>query len=533
MRPETSTADQLALTPAASQWAKIGVKRHRGINAPLFALRSAQSSGIGEYLDLVPLIDWCAEVGFDVIQLLPLNDSGMETSPFSALSAFALDPKYLSLQALPNVDKYANLSVLLASLRALNGSPHVEYEKIYELKQLFMRQYVANEVSVIESTVGYTQFLEENRWLEGYCLFKALKSRYRGESWENWPFEERDPSPAVVAKLCQRDQSEVRYHQAVQYLCFSQLKQVREHAEARNVWLKGDIPILINRESADVWLHRNLFRLDLTAGAPPDIYSAVGQKWGFPIYHWPAHEKEQFNWWRERLRFVVNFYHIYRIDHIVGFFRLFAIPVDRPASEGFFQPDDKATWVAQGEKILEMMVRDNPLLPIGEDLGVIPSSVRATMRRMGIAGTKVLRWERLWDEQDQPFILPSEFDAISLTTISTHDSQTFRGWWDDYPAEAAAYAKARGWPFVQQWTPEIQRLTLLDAHDSKSLFHIDLLQEYLALFPELVWPTADEERINVPGTVERRNWRYRFRPPIEEITYHKGLRKAITDLLKA
>ncbi len=531
MGVEPSVVDYLSQVPSAAPWARVGVRPHHGINVPLFSLRSAQSAGIGEYLDLLPLIDWCEEVGLDVIQLLPLNDSGTETSPFSALSAFALDPKYLSLHSLSNATEYANLSVLLDSLRALNGSQHIQYEKIYHLKQMFMRQYLAQEGQALLSTPGYVQFVEQNEWLGGYSLFKALKSRYLGDSWENWPAEEREPTPTVVAELSQRYQSEVMYHQMIQYLCFQQMRQVREHAEVKNVWLKGDIPILINRESADVWLHRGLFSMDLTAGAPPDMYSVEGQKWGFPIYYWPAHEEDDYRWWRARLRYVSHFYHIYRVDHIVGFFRIFAIPVDKPPSEGHFEPDDKHSWTAQGKKILEMMIGESPLLPIGEDLGVIPPSVRTTMHQLGIPGTKVLRWERLWEEEDPAFILPLEFDPISLTTVSTHDSQVFRDWWQAYPAEAAEYAESRGWSYGPQWTPELQKMMMQDAHRGTSLFHIDLLQEYLGLFPELIWPTADEERINVPGTVDRRNWRYRFRPPIEEIAHHKGLKKEIIDLV--
>lgn len=177
------------------------------------------------------------------------------------------------------------------------------------------------------------------------------------------------------------------------------------------------------------------------------------------------------------------------------------------------------------------MIHESPLLPIGEDLGVIPPSVRTTMHQLGIPGTKVLRWERLWEKEGQPFILSSELDPVSLTTISTHDSQVFREWWNDYPEEAEEYAKTCGWTYIQPWAPEVQRLALLEAHQrSASLFHIDLLQEYLALFPELIWPTADEERINVPGSVEKRNWRYRFRSPIEEIARHKGLKKMVAEI---
>lgn len=522
--------DLLMHCPTAAQWARVGIRKHHGINVPLFALRSVHSSGIGEYLDLIPLIDWCAEVGLDVIQLLPLNDTGPETSPFSALSAIALDPKYLSLNSLPNVRDYPNLPVLMESLRALNGAQLIQYEKIHDLKQLFLRQYFAAEAAAIMETSDYQKFVSEQDWLEGYCLYKTMRNRYLGENWDRWPSEVRDPKPALVKELSERYQREINYHRVVQYLCYQQMKRVREYAESKGVLLKGDIPILINRESADVWLCRELFDLKLTAGAPPDMYAEEGQKWGFPLYNWVAHEKEQFHWWKNRLRYVANFYHLYRLDHIVGFFRIFAIPFDKTPSEGYFLPNQKEACNAQGKAILEMMVRESPLLPIGEDLGVIPPYVRATMHQLGICGTKVPRWERNW-KGDESFIPATTFDPLSMTTLSTHDSQGFRMWWEEYPEEAELYSESRNWEHSPVWSPELQSRALMDAHRSSSLFHIDLLQELLALFPELVWTSGEEERINTPGTIDRRNWRYRFRPPIEEIAHHKGLKEKIKELV--
>lgn len=496
------------------QWEKIGYRHHHGIALPLSAIRTPTGSGIGEYRDLIPLIEWCASCGFDIIQLLPLNDSGSDPSPYSAHSALALHPIYLSLRDLPEVER-------VESWDEENRAQRVNYLEVLQKKEQFLRRYFSKVFHSISYLPGYLAFIQENPWVEGYALYKALKSAHHDLPWWEWEEALRTPSEATLKALKERYQEEMNYHQFVQYLCFDQLQGVKATCDKVGIFLKGDIPILINRDSADVWLHRELFLLGFSAGAPPDMFSKEGQFWGFPLYNWQEVEKEHFAWWRTRLQVAEKLYHLYRIDHIVGFFKIWAIPMGKTAKEGFFMPQDENEWLTQGEKILRMMCEASFMLPIGEDLGAVPDSVRSMMQRLGIAGTKVLRWERRW-HTDQSFIDPKEFSPLSMSCVSTHDSETLWQWWTRHPDEAHL-----GYPHA---TTLPRKEILKQCHSSGSLFHINLLQEYLSLFPELSWPNPDDERINIPGVILDTNWTYRFRPFLQEIISHTPLRALLEAL---
>lgn len=517
-------------TPAASQWKKIGIKPHHGIDIPLFALHSQTSCGIGEYPDLLPLIDWCQTVGFDVIQLLPLNDTGIDNAPYSALSANALNPLHLGLSQLPFIDEDPSLQQQLADLQRLNNSQRIAYPDVHHGKDNFLRDYFQRYASRFLNTPAYREFKQAQPWLAAYALFKALKIQYQWQSWESWPQQWKNPPKEACDTPPDELKNEVEFHSLVQYLCFLQLDAVKTHADQQNVLLKGDIPILINRESADVWFHQDLFLLDFSAGAPPDVYSEAGQKWGFPLYNWAAVKQQHYGWWIERLRTAERFYHMYRIDHIIGFFRIWAIPLPLPATEGYFLPADEHTWLPQGEEIMRMMLANSSMLPIGEDLGVVPPEVRSRLTSLGISGTKVMRWERRW-QTDQGFIPPETYPAESMTTVSTHDSETLALWWRDQPEEARLYAAARGWEYTPAITAQQRFDILQQSHHSGSLFHINLLQEYFPLVPGMSWDLPEDDRINIPGTISDRNWSYRFRPSVEEITSNAALKESIHGLL--
>lgn len=525
-----STSAHLSQCPAAEQWMRIGIRHHHGINIPLFSLHTESSTGIGEYADLHPLIDWCAKIGMDVIQLLPLNDTGLDSSPYSAISAFALNPIHLGLAHLPGAKQYPDLLQLIEQLQPLSHTPRVQYVQVRELKERFLQQYYAWEYPSIASSQDYHQFIAKNQWLRAYSLFKTIKKQRLWQSWEDWPEDLKKPTPATIESLTNRFLFEVQYHQFVQFLCHQQLKAVKEHAEKTGVFLKGDIPILISRESSDLWENRQLFNLDYSAGAPPDYYGPEGQKWGFPIFNWNALEQENYHWWRQRLDCAHDYYHLYRLDHIVGFFRIWAIPIEKPAKEGLFIPAEEKTWVDHGKKILSQITQSSPLLPIGEDLGTIPNGVRPCLHSLGICGTKVMRWERRWGTTNE-FISVTDYLPESMTTVSTHDSPTLAGWWKDLPDEARSYAKDKKWNYLPDLSHEQRRAILQESHHSSSLFHINLLQEYLALFPDLVAADSEQERVNIPGLISDQNWTYRFRPSVEEIISHEALAQAMSGLL--
>lgn len=523
--------ESILSTLAAAQWKGVGIKHHHGINVPLFSLRSKNSSGIGEFPDLLPVIPWCKELGLDVLQLLPMNDTGPESSPFLTLSAYALNPIHLGLEQLPRVQEYSALTTMLRELKPYNQSQRVNYPALYTARRAFLHEYFNRFHESIQSSQEFQTFLKENPWVQGYALFKALKEFSSWSSWESWPPEVKNPTTGSLAKLVSRFESDILFHQIIQFLCFQQLEKVKKTAQEQGVYLMGDLPILINRESADVWLERPLFLLEYAAGAPPDMYSAEGQKWGFPLYNWAEMEKDNYAWWRQRLRTASQFYHLYRIDHVVGFFRIWGIPLDEKATQGHFIPEDPLTWVAHGEKIMRIMLEEQSMLPIGEDLGVIPPSVRVCLQRLGICGTKVMRWERMWDE-DRRFIKPEDYSPISLTTVSTHDSETLQLWWSANPQDAQDYALYKGWAYTPLLGRDHHFEILKDSHHSASLFHINLFQEYLALIPSMTWGNLVDERINLPGIVSDTNWSYRFRPSVEQFTQSNELKLLIQELLQ-
>lgn len=525
-----STQEAILSTPAATQWKAIGIKEHHGFDIPLFSLHSKNSCGIGEFTDLLPLLPWLKELGLDVLQLLPLNDTGPESSPFLTLSAYALNPMHLGLEALPKVQEHSALTTMVRELKQFNKSQHVNYRALYSSRRTFLHEYFNRFHESIQASPEFQTFIKNNAWIQGYALFKALKEFSSWSSWENWPAEVKNPTPASLLKLLNRFESDILFHEIVQFLCFQQLQSVKKAAREHGVLIMGDIPILINRESADVWLERTLFNLDYSAGAPPDMYSEEGQNWGFPLYNWKEMEKTNYAWWRTRLKIAGQFYHLYRLDHIVGFFRIWGIPLNQKATEGRFIPEDRSTWIEHGEKIMRIMLEELSMLPIGEDLGVIPPEVRVCLKRLGICGTKVMRWERMWDE-DSRFINIQDYSPISLTTVSTHDSEPLQLWWTANPHEAHEYADHKGWVYTPTLSQEQQTSILWDSHHTPSLFHINLLQEYLALLPGMNWSSPSEERINLPGIVSEKNWSYRFRPSVEELTQSSDFKSLMRKLL--
>ncbi|MBI2742518.1 MAG: 4-alpha-glucanotransferase [Chlamydiales bacterium] len=515
---------------AHKHWEKIGIFPHHGFDIPLSAIHSKNSCGIGEFLDLIPLIDWCHEIKMDVIQLLPLNDSGNDPSPYNALSSCALNPIYLSLHALPFIDELPELHKSFTQMRALTQSPKVHYHEVKVQKLYWLRLYFAKAGKKLIKKPEFEQFIAENGWTISYGLFKTLKDILEQSLWQYWPDELKHPTKKQYDDLVECYWDEICFHICLQYLAFDQFKAVKKYAENARVLLKGDVPILISRDSADVWYHPNFFNLDYSAGAPPDPYSEEQQYWGFPLYRWEEKKKTQYSWWKQRLKVASNFFDLYRVDHVIGLFRIWAIPVGHPITQGHYIPTDESLWLPQGRELLTMMLSSFEMLPIAEDLGNVSPDIRLCLKELGIPGTKVIRWERRW-ETDKSFIPLDEYTPISMTTLSTHDSETLALWWRDIPLESKAFAKFKGWTYAPELTRAQRKEILWESHHTASLFHINLLQEYLALYPELVWPDPQDERINIPGKILPSNWTYRFRPSVEDLLAHENLQREIQEIV--
>ena len=509
-------------------WKKIGIYHHHGFCIPLFSLRSKKSCGIGEFLDILPIIDWCQELGMDIIQLLPLNETGPAFSPYNALSSCALEPMLLSLHALPHLEKKIELKKKLHLFSSLNSKKYIDYLYVKKKKLSWLYEYYLSFFDFFRKDEHFLTFCRQNHWLENYALFHSIKDDLQEDQWQKWPKDLQDLSEKNFSFLLKKHEKKINFYFLLQYLSFYQMESVKEYAQKKKVFLKGDIPILISPSSCDVWSDRKIFDMSHIAGCPPDDYEPKGQKWGFPLFNWDLLKKRGFDWWKRRLNVASSCYHIYRIDHVVGFFRIWAIlPSDLPI-HGKFLPKDPKKWSIQGKENLEMMINNSSLLPIAEDLGLIPHCVYSTLNELGICGTKVMRWQK----NNSNFIALKDYEPLSMTCVSNHDLEPMRLLWQACPEEAKKLAQEKNWRYQVPLSEEKLKEILYDSHHTSSLFHINLLQEYLSLFPSLRWDNPKDDRINRPGTIDKRNWTYRFRPYVEKIISHNGLKQAIKDIIK-
>ena len=512
-------------------WHSIGTGHHHGINIPLFSIHSKNSCGIGEFLDLKLLIDFCVLTSMNIIQLLPLNDTGFETSPYNAISSQALNPIYLSLHSLPFIKSDSFLQEELQSFKKYSYLQKIAYNAVLSAKLDFLYKYYQKYFKNFSSLPIYKDFLIKNKWVYDYALFKCLKEDYSHKGWFSWRKEDQEMTHSYKKKLLTKKNERINYFIFIQYLSFTQLEEIKRYATKNNILIKGDIPILISPESLDVWQGRRNFNLDYSAGAPPDMFNPEGQAWGFPIYNWHHMEESNYCFWQDRLKTASNLYHLYRIDHIIGFYRIYSIPRNSSALKGQYIPSDPNLAKIQGEKILKKLTSFTDMLPIGEDLGLDVEYIRESLADHAIAGTKIPRWERN-HLGDNSFIHYKDYHQLTLTTVSTHDSETLTQWWKNNPQEARDFSDAMELDYTRFLTPSLRYKMLYDSHHSNSLFHINLLSEYLALYDDLIWDNPDDERINLPGTILPSNWCYKTRPSLEMLLSHESLKNSIKSMLK-
>lgn len=427
-----------------------------------------------------------------MVQLLPLYDTGDDPSPYNAVSANALNPIYISLHALPGIP--------LEPLQKLNALERFDYSFILKAKLALLKAHFQENRNTFNKEKEEA-FLIRFPWVNAYAQFKSQDAP-EDKSFYIW----------------------------LQSIAYGQMHAVKMHAESKKVFIKGDIPILVSPQSIDVKTHLDIFDLSLIAGAPPDFYNEEGQRWGFPLYKFEAQVANGFAFWKERLRSAKEIFHLYRLDHIVGLFRAWGIPPGKKPIEGHYVPEERYKWRYQGETQLKTLIEASSMLPVGEDLGIIPYETREVMAALGIPGTKVIRWERDWTG-DLHFIPYADYPVASMTTVSTHDSEPVISWWKYHPTDAEAFAHFKGWHYTSHLSEQHQIDILRDSHTTPSLLHINLLQEYLSLFPDLQYADESLWRINTPGTVSPLNWSVRYRPFIEELQEHLALSQLMKGLI--
>ena len=316
--------------------------RMAGVAVPVFSLRSRAGFGIGEFADLKPLSDWAARSGLRVVQVLPVNDTSAtftraDSYPYSAVSAFALHPFYIHLQDLfPSGALPPEAEAVRASLEAL---PAVDYEQVAREKMRLLRAAYAVAGEETLSRPDFQRFLAQNAsWLRPYAAFCLLRDRFGTADFTRWEdFSTYDAER--VSALLEEDAAGAGFHYYVQYHLDRQLRDAVRYAHRQGVLLKGDLPIGVGRFSADAWQYPALFHRAFQAGAPPDYFSADGQTWGFPTYNWEAMAADGYAWWRARLKQMERYFDLFRIDHILGFFRIWEADAGvASARAGHFYP---------------------------------------------------------------------------------------------------------------------------------------------------------------------------------------------------
>ena len=328
--------------------------RGAGVAIPVFSLRSDKDWGVGEFSDLKAMADWAAEVGMSIIQVLPVNDtttSGTwhDSYPYNAISSFALHPLYISpSEVVKSCCRYADpatrqmlrevLEKYSVQGARLNKEPQLNYEASYRLKQRFLREIYALCGEKILASGSFIRFYKQNQeWLLPYAVFCTLRDKHSAEK-QKWGELENYDLP-LATQYAQREAKRVGYYYFVQYMLDAQLTDVRNYAHSKGVTLKGDIPIGIAPTSVDVWCAPHLFNLSASAGAPPDAFAEEGQNWGFPTYNWARMREDGYAWWCARLRKMARYFDAYRIDHILGFFRIWEVPrSEHSAILGYFNP---------------------------------------------------------------------------------------------------------------------------------------------------------------------------------------------------
>lgn len=490
-----------------------------GVTIPLFSLRTRRDWGIGQITDLPACARFFARAGQKLVQVLPTQELAEgETSPYGALSAFAIDPIYVDVEALPELDAARIAEVLgeegRAELERVRQAPTVVYATVRSLKRKVLQAAYARLRENPERAKALSAFVErEAGWLRDHALYAALRVSHGGYGWSTWPAEERDRAPELLAVAASpKDDgglgTKVLEQMYAQFVAHEQWHGAREELRALGVQLMGDMPFIVGSESADVWAHRDQFRTDVSLGAPPDDFSAEGQAWGLPAYDWKAMDGDDLGWLRSRAAHAADLFDRFRIDHVVGFFRQWVKPHAQEGEEapkGAFDPAEEPAQQARGEKVLRAMIAaSGPNAVIAEDLGVIPDFVRETMRALELPGYKVLPWER----DDGIPRDPRAFPARSVATWSTHDTLPITQWWYELSdTERERIAKLDDIPLdLPEGERELRLVKLL--FSSASELTLLLAQEIL----------GDKSRINLPGTVTDENWTWRLSRPIEELS---------------
>lgn len=459
-------------------------------------------------------IDFLAEAGQKLWQVLPMGHTGYGDSPYQCFSIYAGNPILVDLDLL--------ISEGLLKKPDFADMPHFPDEKVdygavinFKRKMLKLAHQRFFDTQA-DTDADYHEFITtHNEWLKEYSMFVALKELFDGKPWWEWPEEFKYRNKEALETFIRHSNFEVSYHQFVQYHFYRQWAEVRKYAHEKQISIIGDIPLYVAHDSADVWSNHELFQFDdarspvNVAGVPPDYFSKTGQLWGNPLYDWDRMQKNGFKWWTKRVKAAFDLYDIVRIDHFRGLEAFWAVPFgEKTAING--------EWIkAPGDKLFETILNELGELPvIAEDLGIITAEVDALRLKYGFPGMKILQFA--FHSDDGKKYLPHTFSKNFIVYTGTHDNDTLAGWFDmlekDIKKKVLSYADA-------DTISVIQKLIRL-AWSSVAVMAVVPLQDILEL--------GSDARMNTPG-IASGNWQWRFKKDMLTNTKASWL-KEITEL---
>ncbi len=491
--------------------------RQSGIGVALFSLTSSRSWGIGEFGDLPAFASWCRAAGQHFVQLLPLHEiSPGETSPYSSMTAMALDPLYIHVADVPEFAALGGEAALgnddHALLVALRADTRVRYGDVRALKgRCLTRAYarfrdveLAADSARAQAFQAYAR--RESWWLEPYTTFRVIHASEQERAWWDWPPSLAYADPEALRQTNRTFADERQFRAYLQWIAEEQWQAARAAAGVR---VFGDLPFMVSGDSPDVWARKDEFMLDATVGVPPDAFSETGQDWGLPPWRWDVMQSTGFQWMRARARRTAALFDGVRIDHLVGLYRIYVRPLDTTRDKVFSPPDEPAQSLL-GAKILGIYLQSGIEI-VAEDLGTVPPFVRFSMARLGVPGFKVMRWERAWDADGQPFVDPAEYPEESVGLSGTHDTEPLAQWWreltdDDRAAFLALPSLAGcGIAAASPFVPDVRDAIVGALIGSAARTVMLPLQDVFG------W----DARINTPATVNDQNWTWRVAQPVD------------------
>ena len=569
-----------------------------GTVIPIFSLRSEGSFGVGDFGDLKLMIDWCDKTKQRVLQVLPITDTNMthtwqDSYPYNSISIYALHPQYTDFRQLPPLKDEAKRQAFETLRKELNALPQIDYERMFTAKMDYLRAIFAQEWAGVQRRESYKKFFEQNKeWLVPYAAFCYFRDLYGTATFSEWP---KDATLQSTQKSTFKGKKELQFWYYVQYNLDAQMREAHAHARAHRVILKGDIPIGISRDGVEAWIEPKYFNLNGQAGAPPDAFSADGQNWGFPTYNWDEMLKDGCSWWVRRFRKMAEYFDAYRIDHVLGFFRIWEIPVPyksglmgqfSPAlglsreeieaygvafNEGLFLVDHKRNdrWhpriAVQYQEAYQQLdeeqkycfnqlyndyfYRRNNQFWYTEAMKKLPKLVQATRmlvcaEDLGMVPDCVpwvmneLRILSL-EIQSMPKDPTTRFGKLShnpyrsVDTISTHDMATLRQWWDEDEERSQTYYNTtlRRGGAAPRPLPGWLAKDIVSRHLTSP--------SMLCLISFQDWMSIDEKRRLPDENAERINipanprhyWRYRMHLTIEQLLKADELNNEISTLI--